>query len=107
MPGFPVCKITVLKTLFHEDLAQEYRRPDVHAGPCPFFNVGDEFVVDYLVQRPDGFACDWAWDDLHKILMVLMLKGDYATRMKNPDNFVACCTDGIKPVVFKVERLAE
>ena len=104
---FPTCKITVLKTLFFDDLAEQYRRPDVHFGPCPFFKVGEEFTVDYLVQRPDGFECDWAWDDLHKILMVLMLKGDYATWMKDPSNFITCCTDGVKPVVFKVERLEE
>lgn len=107
MRRFPTCKISVLKTLFHDDLAQAYRRPDVHTGPRPFFTVGNEFSVEYLVRRPDGFECDWAWDDLHKILMVLMLKGDFATWMKNRNNFIACCTDGIKPVVFKVERLEE
>jgi uncharacterized repeat protein (TIGR04076 family) len=107
MPRFPTCKISILKTLYHEDLAKEYRRPDVPKGPCPFFEEGDEFTVDYLVQRPEGFDCDWAWDDIHKVLMVLMLKGDYGTWMKNPNNFITCCTDGIKPVVFKIERLEE
>jgi uncharacterized repeat protein (TIGR04076 family) len=97
----------VLKTLHHEDLAEEYRRPDVPKGPCPFFKEGDQFTVDYLVQRPEGFDCDWAWDDIHKVLMVLMLKGDYGTWMKNPNNFITCCTDGVKPVVFKIERLEE
>jgi uncharacterized repeat protein (TIGR04076 family) len=107
MPMFPTCKISVLKTLYHEDLAQEYRRPDVPKGPCPFFKEGDEFTVNYLTERPVGFDCDWAWDDIHKILMVLMLKGDFATWMKNPSNFITCCTDGIKPVVFKIERIEE
>jgi len=107
MPPFPTCKITVLKTLFHEDLAEEYRHAHVHQGPCPFFEVGDEFMVNYLTERPDGFNCDWAWDDIHKILLTLMLKGDFGTWMKNKNNFITCCTDGIKPVVFKVERLEE
>jgi uncharacterized repeat protein (TIGR04076 family) len=107
MPRFPTCKITVLKTLYDEALAEAYRRPDVHRGPCPFFSVGDEFVVDYLVQRPEGFECDWAWDDIHKVLMVLMLNGDYGTWMKDPNTFVTCCTDGVKPVVFKVERVLD
>ena len=102
---WPKVKITVLKTLYHEDLAEEYRRPDVHKGPCPFFEAGDEFVVDYLAQRPEGFECDWAWDDIHKILMVLMVNGNFGTWMKDPNTFVACCTDGIKPVVFRLERL--
>ena len=86
---------------------EEYRRPDVHHGPCPFFKVGDEFIVNYLTERPDNFGCDWAWDDIHKILMVLMTRGNFGTWMKNPDNFITCCTDGIKPVVFRIERLPE
>jgi uncharacterized repeat protein (TIGR04076 family) len=35
----------------------------------------------------------------------LMLKGDFGTWMVDPNTFIACCTDGIKPVVFKIERL--
>ena len=105
MPAFPTCKITVLKTLYHPDLAEEYRRPDVHKGPCPFFTAGQEFTVEYLAERPDDFLCDWAWDDIHKILMVLMTGGGFGTWMKDPNQFVTCCTDGIKPVVFRVERI--
>jgi len=97
----------VLRTLENRDIAEEYRRPDVHRGPCPFFKEGQEFEVDYLVERPENFPCDWAWDDLHKILMVFMLGGNFATWMKDPNTFVTCCTDGTKPVIFKVERLTE
>jgi uncharacterized repeat protein (TIGR04076 family) len=107
LPKPPSCRITVLKTLYHQDLAEEYRRPDVHKGPCPFFSEGQEFVVDYLTERPEGFGCDWAWDDIHKILMVLMLRGDFGNWMKDENTFIACCTDGIKPVVFKIERIQE
>jgi uncharacterized repeat protein (TIGR04076 family) len=106
MPSFPTCKITVLKTLYHEDLAKEYRRPDVHQGPCPFFSEGQEFIVKYLAERPKDFACDWAWNDIQKILLTLMLRGNFGTWMVDENNFIACCTDGIKPVVFKIERLA-
>jgi uncharacterized repeat protein (TIGR04076 family) len=107
MPRFPSCKITVLKTLYHQNLAEEYRRPDVPKGPCPFFTEGQEFLVKYLTERPADFTCDWAWDDIHKVLMVLMLKGDYSTWMKDGNMFITCCTDGIKPVVFKKERNEE
>ena len=107
MPVFPTCKITVLKTLHHQDLESEYRRPEVRKGPCDFFKVGDEFIVNYLTERPEGFGCDWAWDDIHKILMILMTNGNFGTWMVNKDNFITCCTDGIKPVIFKIERLPE
>jgi len=105
MPAFPSCKITVLKTLYHPDLAEEYRRPDVHKGPCPMFKPGQEFVVEYLARRPEGFECEWAWDDIHKIIMILMTNGNFGTWMKDENNFITCCTDGVKPVVFKIERL--
>lgn len=105
MQRFPACKITVLKTLYHQDLAAEYRRPDVHRGPCPFFSEGQEFIVKYLAERPASFACDWAWNDIHKILLAMMLKADFSTWMVDPNTFITCCTDGIKPVVFKLERI--
>ena len=107
MPTFPTCKITVLKRMFNQDLADEYRLPHLPSGPCKFFTEGQEFIVDYFAERPEDFACDWAWDDIHKILMVLMTRGNFGTWMKNDNTFVACCTDGIKPVVFKVERIDE
>jgi len=105
MPPFPACKITVLKTLYDPDLAQEYRRSDVRQGPCTFFKVGDAFTVNYLAERPSEFQCDWAWDDIHKIIMILMTHGNFGTWMKNENNFITCCTDGIKPVIFKIERI--
>jgi uncharacterized repeat protein (TIGR04076 family) len=37
--------------------------------------------------------------------MILMTNGSFGTWMKNKNNFITCCTDGIKPVIFKVERL--
>ena len=107
MPRFPTCRITVLKTLYHADLAEEYRRPDIRQGPCPFFEVGQTFDVQYLAERPAEFTCDWAWDDLHKVIFAMMVGGNWGTWMKDPDTFITCCTDGVKPVVFKVERLTD
>jgi len=100
------CKITVLKTMNNQDLAEEYRREDIHQGPCPFFNVGDEFVVKMISDKPEDFPCGWAWDDIHKLVMTMMLEGDFSPWMKDGDTFITCCTDGIKPVVFKLERMA-
>ena len=101
------CKITVLKKMFNPDLAEEYRRADVHYGPCPYYEEGDEFVVGHMGERPEGFFCDWAWNDLHKILFAMQLGGDFDPWMKDRKTFIACCTDGVKPVAFKVERIEE
>jgi len=103
MPWSP-CKITVLKTMYNEDLADQYRRPDVHRGPCPYFTEGQEFVARYVAERPEGFRCEWAWNDIEKIVLGMMLNADFSTWMQDGSTFIACCTDGIKPVVFKIER---
>lgn len=49
------CKITVLKKMFNPDLAEEYRRADVHYGPCPYYEEGDEFTVEHMGERPAIF----------------------------------------------------
>ncbi len=98
------CRITVLKRMFNQDLAETYRRPDIKTMPCKFFQEGQEFVVEDLGHRPANFACDWAWNDIQKAWMSIQLGGDFGRWMRNPDTFIVCCTDGIKPVVFKLER---
>ena len=99
------CKITVLKKMYDVALAQEYFRPELLGGPCDLFEVGQEFIVGELGHRPPDFACDWAWNDLQKALTALTLDGDLSRWMKDAGTFVTCCTDGIKPVVFKLERI--
>jgi uncharacterized repeat protein (TIGR04076 family) len=51
--------------------------------------------------------CDWAWNDIHKVLLTLRKQGNFAPWMKDGNTIIACCTDGLKPVVFKVERIEE
>lgn len=79
MTAIPQCKITVLKTLYHQDLAA--------ARTCirdlALFTEGQEFTVNYLTEHPESFSCDWAWDDIHKTLFTLMLGGSYSNWMKD------------------------
>ena len=56
-------------------------------------------------RQPAAFPCAWAWDDIHKIVLALLHGGDFGQWMQNPHEFVACCTDGVKPVVFQIERV--
>jgi uncharacterized repeat protein (TIGR04076 family) len=42
---------------------------------------------------------------VNKIIMILMTKGNFSTWMKDGGTFITCCTDGIKPVVFRIERI--
>ena len=105
------CKITVLKRTFHEDLANEYIQ--MKTGPCDEFEEGQEFITESPTAKPDSFPCSFAWYDIHKILLTLMQGGTFSKYvgktgkiwnwMKTDNNYITCCTDGIRPVIFKVE----
>ena len=48
------CKITVIdKKCFTE--YQENYLADPKSGPCPFFNVGDEFILKRTPQQDDFY----------------------------------------------------
>lgn len=99
-------KITVLKTLYHEDLVDEYLLPECKAayGPCYRHHVGQEFIIDSF-NKPEGF-CSWAWADIHREFISVMFHSQFSVS-KDPGCIIASCTDGLRPVVFKVERLEE
>lgn len=106
MPG---CRITVLKRTLNAELAAEY--VEMAVQPCEAFREGQEFVVSPELGKPDNF-CTWAWDDIYKTVVTLARGGNFADEMfqgwmKDPNCMVTCCTDGIRPVVFKVERMAK
>lgn len=88
----PKCKITVLKRMLNQDLAEEYRQDQV--APCESFTEGQEFIVDGFKQ-PENF-CGWAWNDIQKVFVALMLEGNFAAWMKDDKAMIACCTDGLK-----------
>ena len=97
-------KITVLKTMSNQELADEYCEPGA-ALPCPRFTEGQEFIVEYG-RQPEGF-CGWAWDDLHKTCHVLRQGGDFSGWSKDSHSLIRCCTDGIRPVVFEVKKISD
>ena len=99
-------KITVVRKLKLDDVAREYGqiRPGADNGDfipdCPFFQEGQEFTV------VAGF-CDWAWADIWKdVLMVANKAGAVPDGQKAglAPQFT-CCTDGLRPVVFKVQSM--
>lgn len=102
------CRITVLKRTFDAGLAEEHLKQE--QGPCPVFREGQEFVTSNAMERPQGF-CDWAWNDIYRMVAVLSRGGnfsrggDYDGWMKDDRSIIACCTDGIRPVIFRVERI--
>lgn len=98
------CKITVLKTLYHEDLATEYLLPEKRESykSCYRHSIGQEFIIDSF-NKPDNF-CSWAWADIHREIISIMCNADFPASIK-PGLVIASCTDGLRPVIFKLERM--
>jgi len=72
---------------------------------CKSFEDGQEFVIGLNGAKPEGF-CGWAWRDIYKDLSVLRFGGDFDPWVEKGMQ-ITCCTDGIRPVSFKLERLEE
>ncbi len=99
------CRIEVLKTTFHEDLAKEYGCPGL--SKCPMHRVGDIFYGDYA--KPEGL-CDEAWKAIYQYVFALSHGSEifYYRDWINKDGVAICsCNDGIRPVIFKIERTDE
>ena len=88
------CKITVLRKSFHEDLYLQY--PYGAAAACGRFEEGQVFYTNYRWDPPEGF-CHWAWGDLRPII--------HSMHAGHSTPLVSCCTDGLRPVIFKLERV--
>jgi uncharacterized repeat protein (TIGR04076 family) len=72
---------------------------------CGLGNEGKEFIVETNLRRPEGF-CSWAWRDIYKDVSVLAHGGDFYDWIERGKMYT-CCTDGIRPVSFLLERIDE
>ena len=101
-------RITVLRRFKPEEVFAE---PPVKANmkaACSIFRDGQVFnvegkrMVEY--RMPEGF-CPWAWDTLFPWVMSLAIRADFSTFYPdNPEAAILSCVDGVRPVIFKVER---
>lgn len=97
-------KITVLKTLSLDDLQEKYGHSKLKKT-CPIHEEGEEFIVNEDLQMPDGF-CSWAWGSIHADVKILGSEGNYrGLRWVKDENIgIVCCDDGLRPVIFKLEK---
>jgi uncharacterized repeat protein (TIGR04076 family) len=86
-------KITVLKRTLNDEWNKEFRNGKM--TPCNRFQDGQEFIIESPWSKPEGF-CEWAWADIRTYIH-LVDTGKFET-------FVSCCTDGFRPVFFKIAR---
>jgi len=93
--------ITVVKRGMNSDLIESYF-PE-RAGkltPCSRYQDGQVFEVNGpFPEKPEGF-CDWAWVDIHQIVAMACISGQPPAGLAFP-----CCTDGLRPVTFRVEAV--
>ncbi len=91
-------RINVLRKYFHKDFIADYAADPEHWTECTKFEVGEEFVtsLDAPWDMPEGF-CGWAWADMQKLV--------YGMARGGQDVFVTSCTDGYRPVIFKLEKI--
>lgn len=93
---YPV-KITVYRKFDCEEL------PD-YSGGCKALEVGQEFFVKEDGRMPEGF-CYWAWQDLWPFLTTLRFGGNFTFCKSQDGLYYGACSDGLSPVVFKLERV--
>ena len=105
------CKITVLDTKVFPELQEKYLA-NPKSGKCPFCNVGDTFVLKRTAQQDDfyhlmnGKFCGEAWDAISRYVYAALQGGSIMRNRTNDDRvMIACCNDGTRPVIFKIERI--
>lgn len=99
-------RITVLRREFYPELAEEYLTEGRAVGPCPLLAEGDSFLYEGGARMPEGF-CPWAWADIYRSVSAISLGGSHRPWTRRDGETVDCCTDGIRPVVFRVAAVEE
>lgn len=122
-------KMTVIDKKLYPELQEQYCA-DPEAGPCPCYNVGDEFVFERYDDRDsfwcmglntlvksehpvDGIAggpnvphCSELWDAVSRYIYAGLQGGSIMRGWMDDDRvMITCCSDGTRPVIFKIERL--
>lgn len=96
-------KLTVLKTAIYPELAEKYLSIGKELKPCGGFKEGHEIIVDAFMNCPEGF-CAQAWAALYPQMLTISRGGFLCAMDKRGWCGVGCCTDGLRPVTFLIER---
>lgn len=123
--------VTVIDKKVYPELQKQYCA-DPDSGPCPCYNVGDTFVFERNNQNdhfwhmglntltkttadPKTVAggpampfCSEVWDAISRYIYAGLQGGSIMHGwMKKENEMIACCNDGTRPVIFKIERVGE
>ena len=97
-------KMTVLKILDPKKIYDIYPVAEKEwMVPCSKFEEGQEIFVEENQLMPDGF-CPSAWQSIYHNIRTLGFGGNHPS-YDEEGVCVTCCTDGLRPVIFKIERI--
>ena len=94
-------KTTVLKCFDTKEVFEDPPIKTKYSGPCLIFKEGQAFYVDD--SMPSGL-CPFAWDVMFLAVITLKFDGNFLEWYDEPGAVVTCCPDGLRPVIFKLER---
>jgi len=97
-------KITVLRRFVPSEVFKE--SPVTPIGTfeaCELYEDEQEFVIEEDLRIPDGF-CQAAWHTIYGTVRTLAFGGNLPWH-EEKGVAVVCCFDGLRPVVFKLERI--
>lgn len=122
------CKVTVIDKKLYPELQTQYC-DDPNSGICPVYNVGGEYIFERYGKVDDfwhigigtltkasggdslaGSAqfphCSEAWDAISRYIYTALQGGSIMRGWMNDERvMIACCSDGTRPVIFKIQRL--
>jgi uncharacterized repeat protein (TIGR04076 family) len=94
-------KITVLKNLKTGEVFDKYAAKSM-TSECTQMKEGKTYISSGMAM-PEGF-CSWAWADIERDVIHLSLGGEFPW-ISEKGKMVSSCTDGLRPVVFLLERM--
>jgi len=104
MPDRSRVRITVLKRFAPLEVFEESPVTPVEPlGACGVFKDRQEFIVGENGRMPEGF-CPSAWNAVYTAVRTLSFGGNLPW-YRERGVAVECCTDGLRPVIFKLERI--
>ena len=97
-------KITVLRRFSPSEVFD--KMPVTLVEPfeeCELYRDGQEFIVGDDGKMPEGF-CTSAWQTIYCNVRTLAFGGNLPW-FKEKGISISCCSDGLRPVIFKLERI--
>lgn len=105
------CRVEVIDKKLFADYQDKYLA-DPNSGVCPFYEIGDTTVFeryggeDTFWTQAKGAHCSEAWDCISRYIYTALQGGSVMRGWTNDEHImIACCNDGTRPVIFKIERL--